>query len=169
MAQPEIHVFKATDTTTGNIAAFMRWGFPHTKAIAPPSEAAKTPEQKKQESDAAWPPGTNISLCDAKFGTLDSWRDTYVDDAETYVAQLLCTSPQYQRKGLGGKLLKHVLDRADGEGRRAYIEATREGYGLYAKMGFRDLDVKDIDLSAWGEGVARTVAMMREPVVNVKV
>lgn len=82
---------------------------------------------------------------------------------------LLCTSPQYQRRGIGSRLLKHVLDVADAEGRKAYIEATEDGYPLYRKMGFVDLDAIEKDLSEYGAPTTRSVAMMREPVVGVVV
>lgn len=78
------------------------------------------------------------------------------------------TSPDYQRKGLASRLLRNVLDIADAEGKKAYIEASADGYPVYSKLGFKDVDFADIDLEKYGgEGTMRSVAMVREPVVGV--
>ena len=64
--------------------------------------------------------------------------------------------------------MKAVLDLADAEGRKAYIEASPDGYPVYCRLGFRDVAVSDMDAGLWGgEGVLRSVAMIREPVSRV--
>lgn len=61
-------------------------------------------------------------------------------------------------------LLKHSLDLADAEGKVAYIEATPAGHELYLKMGWRDVDRIEIDLSKWGEEtMGVNWVMLREP------
>lgn len=83
MARPEIHVFKITDTSTGKIAGFMRWQFPHSKPTAAlEGDKAKAEEEAKPKKE--FPPGTNVPLCDFKFGALDAWRDRFVDVESTY-------------------------------------------------------------------------------------
>jgi hypothetical protein len=61
-------------------------------------------------------------------------------------------------------LLKHGLDLADTEGRKTYIEATKAGYPLYLKLGFKDIDLLSVDLSKWdGKEVELSRIMMRDP------
>lgn len=80
------------------------------------------------------------------------------------VCQLLATSPHFQRKGLASMLLRHVLDKADQEGRKTYIEATPEGHPVYEKLGWRDVALVEVDLGKYGgEGVGTNVCMIREP------
>lgn len=77
---------------------------------------------------------------------------------------LLSTDPAYQRKGLASMLLNHVVALADAEGRKVYVESTVTGYPLYAKFGFRDVDLLSVDLSKWGvtkPGV--NTIMVRQP------
>ena len=53
---------------------------------------------------------------------------------------LIGVDPVYQGGGLGSALLRHALDRCDGEGMPAYLEATREAnVRLYERHGFRRL------------------------------
>ena len=61
-------------------------------------------------------------------------------------------------------LLKHGLDLADSEKKKAYIQATAAGYPVYLKLGFREIAVLSIDLSKWGgeePGINRI--MIRDP------
>jgi hypothetical protein len=61
-------------------------------------------------------------------------------------------------------LLNHVFALADAEGRKVYVESTVTGYPLYAKFGFKDIDLLSLDLSKWGgakPGV--NTIMLRQP------
>lgn len=81
------------------------------------------------------------------------------------MAHLLVTHRSYQRRGLASLLLKEMLDQADAEGRKTYIEATDAGYPCYTKLGWKDLDVIEVDLGKYGgEGVKRNRTLLREPV-----
>ena len=80
------------------------------------------------------------------------------------VAHLLATDPSYQRKGLASRLLSHVLAIADQEKRKCYIEATKAGFPVYYKLGFREVDVLEIDMKpCGGDFVAFNTLMIREP------
>jgi len=77
------------------------------------------------------------------------------------------THPDHQRKGLARRLLKDVLDKADAEGRDAYIEASPEGYPVYIKSGFVEVDRVTISLEQHGghPGEEETsVCLVRKPV-----
>lgn len=84
ISRPEIKVLKITDVKTGKLVAFARWQFPHVKKPEEKKEEEKTEEEKKEEQKSEWPRGTNVALCDEKFGGLDRWRETYVDPESTY-------------------------------------------------------------------------------------
>lgn len=90
LSQPEIHWFKITDASTGQVVAIARWGYPHVRP--PKKEEEKTEELKKLAEASAWPKGTNVKLANAKFGRLGVWREKYIDWENTYSMSLL-TSP----------------------------------------------------------------------------
>jgi len=46
--------------------------------------------------------------------------------------------------------MEYGLALADAEGRRCHIEATPNGYPLYLKLGFKEIDVVTVDLTKWG-------------------
>lgn len=77
---------------------------------------------------------------------------------------LLAVRPEYQRKGLGSKLLEPVLEQVDKEQKSTYIEASKKGLGLYLKHGWKEIDELLVDQRPYGgTTVERTAMMMREP------
>jgi len=127
--------------------------------------AAREEEKARVEREGgAWPRGANLEACAAKFGGIFAARERNVDWKEDYIVHLLQTDPEYQKRGLGRWLLEDGLERVDVEGRRCHIEATKDGYPLYAKLGFRETEVIEVDLRKWGgEEVARNWVMLRLP------
>lgn len=53
---------------------------------------------------------------------------------------MLGVQDSYQGRGLGSKLLKWGLTRADAEGLEVYLSASPAGKPLYEKNGFREVD-----------------------------
>ncbi|KAH7330166.1 hypothetical protein BKA65DRAFT_52964 [Rhexocercosporidium sp. MPI-PUGE-AT-0058] len=164
----EMHTFKILDTSTNTLCAFLRSSYPHVlmaeeKATREREQKARS-EERKQGRDPMWPVGSNLEVCDGKFGGLDALRERFVDNAEMYVADLLATDPAYQRKGLASRLLTHILAIADQENRRCYIEATKAGHPVYFRLGFRDVDELKVDLRPYGgDFVGVNTLMIREP------
>lgn len=84
------------------------------------------------------------------------------------VLSLLVTLPQYQNRGIGSRLIQTGLRQAeqqDGFRRpleHVWLEASAEGYPLYRKFGFRDIDSIVMDLSKYdGMGSSRHICMLR--------
>lgn len=98
---------------------------------------------------------------------------------------LACKTARH-RSGAGSALLRWGTEKADREGKPAYLEASPTGYPLYRRFGFEDLGVHDLAVSErwgvvqgegedWGvnsavalagpapAGVFRTAFMKREP------
>ena len=77
---------------------------------------------------------------------------------------ILAISPEYQGKGIGSKLLQWGTQRADARNARIYLEATIEGYPLYRKYGWHEVDRLVIDYAQYGgTGQITFVLMMRDP------
>ena len=66
-------------------------------------------------------------------------------------------APKYQRRGIGGKLLKHGQEIARKDDLPITLEASAAARGLYAKCGFKVVDETEV-----ADGV-HCVAMVWEP------
>jgi predicted N-acetyltransferase YhbS len=77
---------------------------------------------------------------------------------------LLAVRPKYQRRGLGSMLLAPVLELADGENAKTFIQASAEGLGLYQRFGWKQVDEMVIDFSSYGgPKQVKTTLLIREP------
>ncbi len=116
-----------------------------------------------------WPldfaPGANLELSKLFFGELDQKRNREMKGRKHFLMGILVVDPDYQRMGVGKKLLDWGLSQADRDGIPVWIDATPKGKGLYEQVGWKQVDFVDIDLSKWGgeDEVERTVNMLREP------
>ena len=88
-------------------------------------------------------------------------------DGKPYILlHVLAVAPGWQGKGVGRRLLEWGLEIADREGWECWVDASREGVGLYRKVGWREVGEVRVDLGEWGgeEGVVeRAVLMVRKP------
>lgn len=88
MAKPELRNFKIVDTRTGKIAAWARWHFPYSFSDEEQAERAQEKlenERKKQQgSFSEWPEGSNLEVCEKKFGFLSRMRSELVDFENAY-------------------------------------------------------------------------------------
>jgi GNAT superfamily N-acetyltransferase len=151
---PTARYFKAC-LPTGQIVGIARWHlFPTAGPHFPWSMEGFAPD-------------ANLELLKWFFGSLDEKRNAFMvprGKGYLYMA-ILAVDPGFQRMGVGRKLLDWGLEKADRERLECWIEASPAGKGLYEKVGWREVDVIDVELRRWGwegeEKVARTVSMFR--------
>lgn len=60
----------------------------------------------------------------------------FIKEGEEYYVQSLAVSPRMQRKGVGKALMIPLLEEAEREGRRVWLEASPHGEALYRSLGF---------------------------------
>lgn len=153
-AMPEYRQYKLSDATSGRVVAFVRYEVPHVLSA----------EEKAQRPPMGYPPGTNMAAFQAFFDAVTAAEEKHVVPEEMYAVHLLAVDPEFQRLGLGRRLLEEILALADRDGKRAYIEASPEGLGLYRKLGWVDVDEIPFDLSHFGgEGLDPTAVLIRQP------
>ncbi|ATY60884.1 Acyl-N-acyltransferase [Cordyceps militaris] len=120
------------------------------------------PARGKPLPTSAWGPGTNAEACKLYFGGLDRrWEEDVGSKPHAYL-KYVHTDPAHQRRGAGALTMAWGTKEADARGLPAYVQASPQGQGLYAKFGFALIDTYAVDLSPWG-GPARdeTAIMMR--------
>ncbi|GAQ08119.1 hypothetical protein ALT_5440 [Aspergillus lentulus] len=170
LSNPKMHLLVATDSTSNQILGCSRWLMPDTSPIwrSESEMAVLSDEARAKAAQMAQlrPAGMNVAVYDGVMKALEEMRRKYVREGDI-VLELLVTHPQHQGKGVGKALLDWGVRMADQKNARIYLEASPEGYPLYRKYGWRDVEDIVIDYSVYGgEGDARYVVMIREPARN---
>lgn len=92
-------------------------------------------------------------------------EELWKDENGYYFVNIVVVSPEAQGKGVGRKLFEVVMDKADQEGRRCYLESSRwePNVKIYEKMGFEVAKkMKCVAEDGSNEGVD-LFCMIREP------
>lgn len=86
----------------------------------------------------------------------------WTDPAGYYFCNIVVVDPASQGKGIGRALFENVFEMADKEGRKCYLESSRDvpNTEIYRKLGFEK--VKKMDCDDEGE-VCELFCMVREP------
>lgn len=159
---PNDHVILIRNASTKEIMGAARWQMQlETKSI----ESLIEGEERSQLERAARLPleGVNYAALDA-FNEAHSecHRDIMHGQPHFYLGSLV-VHPRYQRLGIGAACMKWGLDKADGLGLPAYLEATKAGKGLYERWGFKVERVMPWDSREFGDSLsAEHYCMVRD-------
>jgi predicted acetyltransferase len=74
---------------------------------------------------------------------------------------IICTAPEYQRRGAAKALMEPILKVADAQGIPSWLEASPDGVRLYENLGFKTVEELNFVLC----GNHPMPCMVREPVV----
>ncbi|OQD70359.1 hypothetical protein PENDEC_c024G05370 [Penicillium decumbens] len=120
-------VFLKINDAEGKIVAFAKWALPN---------AGPDPDPIPDSEEVSWPVSSDAELCDRFFGTMERYHHELMGERRHYYLEILGVDPAYQGYGLGSKLLKWGLSRADEEGVEVYLCSSPEGRRVYEKYGF---------------------------------
>ncbi|GAA82880.1 GNAT family acetyltransferase [Aspergillus luchuensis IFO 4308] len=168
LRSPQVHVVVAVDDDSGKVIGYSRWWFPKdydTSVVELSSEGLDA--LTAHDNGKAYPEGLNMEAYQAFKDLLADLQRAYLEEDDI---KFLATLPEAQGNGVGTALLKWGIERADARNARVYLEATKDGYPLYWKHGWRDLQVAGLDFTKYGStGSQEWVAMrrdMRKPVAG---
>ncbi|KAJ6005813.1 acetyltransferase [Penicillium sp. IBT 35674x] len=83
------------------------------------------------------------------------WEAHFMKEARYLILQALVVSPNYQRQGVGSRLVKWGVKRADEERIPCWCHASPAGNQLYLMSGFQELGRDEYDLGEFGNYVFR--------------
>ena len=92
-------------------------------------------------------------------------KELWTDENGYYFVNIVVVDPGAQGKGVGRRLFEVVMERADAEGRRCYLESSRwePNVKIYEKLGFEVVKkMRCIAEDGTGDGID-LFCMMREP------
>ncbi|RFU25007.1 hypothetical protein B7463_g11334, partial [Scytalidium lignicola] len=149
--------FKAVHKETDKFVAFSKWEYPHT-----PNPVTEDPETAIHNEPQV--PGSNEEIVLEFLTKCIRGRKKWIVPETHYFMSILAVRPEYQRKGLGSQLLSPVLELADKDKAKSFIQASPKGLGLYLKHGWTEVDDIMLDLSHYGGPKhVKTSLMIREP------
>ncbi|KAH8675775.1 putative GNAT family acetyltransferase [Xylariales sp. PMI_506] len=146
-----------TDLADGpeQMVAFARWHI----YLEP-----QTPSPPSATTSRAARPGCNDEACDMLFGGIELRKQEIMGGKPYVYLQTLYTDPKHQRRGAASMLIKWGLEEAQKLGLPAFLDASEEGHSVYTKMGFKDIDLQELDFSKWGaKQTHKNWAMIWEP------
>ncbi|RAL03880.1 GNAT family N-acetyltransferase [Aspergillus ibericus CBS 121593] len=136
--------FLKVTTADGVVAAFAKWKLP----------TPKTPEEsigKVGQGATVWPPSADADLCTRFFALMESEKGRVMGGREFFYLDMLGTLPEYNGQGIGSRLLRWGLERADAAGVETFLSSTPQGRGLYERYGFRVDEPSVISAVYYGE------------------
>ncbi|KAJ5618376.1 hypothetical protein N7528_007019 [Penicillium herquei] len=164
LVNPETHVLKATDPTSGAIVGYGRWHIPAVLGVTPNVPGLSDQAQTYAKDPVAFAPEPmNREIYAAFRAMLEEGRKRHTTERDMML-DLLATLPSCQGRGVGTALLRWGIEVADRLQARIYLESTPEGYPLYLKYGWKKIDEATLDMEQHnGQGKDTFVLMMRDP------
>jgi GNAT superfamily N-acetyltransferase len=141
LKDPNNFYLLATDAASGTPAGYIWWKH----------QPCRSPDKWAQiYANRFRPPGMNKALMDATSGERFLRGAKIIGDQTVVVMRELYVRPEYQREGIGGKLVQRVVQYAAEHGLMTYTEATSQAKSLYLRHGFKVVDLVRVELEPWG-------------------
>ncbi|KAH9905613.1 acyl-CoA N-acyltransferase [Xylariomycetidae sp. FL2044] len=133
-----------------------------------PSTAMVLQKKEEQDQQETMLPFLNAEYVVATGAAMEQLRD-YMKGEMHYYLSAFAVLPEHQGLGIGATLLNHCVRIAEDRRLALWLIALPGSHGLFLRLGFRDVDCRDVDLNAWdhdrmrGYGLYRAYAMVRRP------
>ncbi|KAJ5569489.1 uncharacterized protein N7459_008919 [Penicillium hispanicum] len=165
-ANPQTHVLKLNDPTSGELIGYGRWHIPESLAGHSLPALSEQNQEAARDPTVFAPRPMNEALYTAFRELLEGARKRHTTEQDMML-DLLATLPSHQGRGYGTAMLRWGMSKADAWQRRIYLEATAAGYPLYLKLGWKPVEEISLDFTQYGaKGLDTFVIMIRDPVPN---
>jgi ribosomal protein S18 acetylase RimI-like enzyme len=92
------------------------------------------------DGEALWAVMNNPGFGKEYFENQAVQHARIVEKRAHWYLEVITTGPEFQGCGAGKMLMEWGAERIDRDGCEAYLEASPDGWGLFAKFGFRVVD-----------------------------
>ncbi|KAL2068027.1 hypothetical protein VTL71DRAFT_16125 [Oculimacula yallundae] len=131
-----------SDTPKQDVVAYAKWVGPTDDGFF--GSSGVLPE---------WPAGADIKIANHFFGNLVARHAAIMEGKRHWYLEIICTRPEYQGKGAGGKLLRWGIEKSDADRTETYLEASPDGLPIYEHLGFKEVERLVVELEGKKEGV----------------
>ncbi|KAF9874963.1 acetyltransferase [Colletotrichum karsti] len=161
LQDPKNHFLVAVLAESDAVVGFIRY---HVVDETKP-DSTTAPVEAQESSVQVPPPAKNLFAIKGhmkelweRFGhpredEMDECYEKAVGGRKHNYIKHIMVDPEHQRKGIGAKLLRSVVDISDAERVPTFLVASAEGYGLYKRLGFEDLGTWEIDNGYWAKEI----------------
>ncbi|KAF2158025.1 hypothetical protein K461DRAFT_264833 [Myriangium duriaei CBS 260.36] len=166
LPKAEQHYFLVRDPSQSDspIVAAARWA--DIPASTPESRAkAEADALREREEDAKNPiPGIAYDAFEVWRPAQEGGQSRVAGDRAHVYLKILAVRDDWQGKGIGKALLRHVCESAGKKGMPVYLESSAAGVPVYLKVGFEDKGFIDFDAKKLGHRKShKHLAMLWEP------
>ncbi|KAI1206808.1 acyl-CoA N-acyltransferase [Annulohypoxylon truncatum] len=127
LQDPNAHFLIVTDSASADperVVAFGKWREWLTSTTPPAPPAPK------------WPEGADVALLEKFFLTIEKKHREILEDRPHLYLDILGVRKEVQGKGIGSRLVKWGIAKADEAGVEAFLAASPAGAPMYQKHGF---------------------------------
>ncbi|PLN86354.1 acyl-CoA N-acyltransferase [Aspergillus taichungensis] len=168
LADPTVHVLVAVDEDSPDkrVVGYSRWTIPDDPSPVTLSADGQETIARLTRGEI-YPEGAKLEMVQEFLVMIKEKRAMYLRESEITL-DFLGTLPEYQGRGVGSTLLRWGIEQAVKRQVGVFLEATMDGYSLYRKFGWQDLEEVNIEFSRWGgEGTQKFVLMRLDaPLLN---
>ncbi|KAH6710732.1 acyl-CoA N-acyltransferase [Leptodontidium sp. MPI-SDFR-AT-0119] len=134
-----------SDDGRGEIVGFVMW-----RECQKNSDLREDGKKKEWDWLSQLPKGADIKLWKRYVEVMSS--DSPTSGENGIEIQKLAVAPRYQRRGIGGQLLKAFIDEVEGRGVKepVRVRASKDAKELYERFGWRMVREFKLDLREWG-------------------
>ena len=138
--------------------------------VLQPKHRSQKQIDDENSEPSAFGPSANKELLRVFVAALAASQAKHIGGDPYVYLKVLAVDPEYQRKGVGTKLLAYGLDLADKLELPAFLEGSPHGKALYNRVGFEDRGwVENFDVRDFGsEKEIKHMCMLRPAKVNEK-
>ncbi|KAK3297301.1 acyl-CoA N-acyltransferase [Chaetomium fimeti] len=143
-AQPHAHLVVAEDAASGELLGFAKWVWVEEGAVVPGIAASAAvggdsggdSEDERVGMEELWGMVGDREFAMEYFGAQAEQHERFMGRRAHWYLELISTKAEVKGRGTGRRLVQWGLERVDGDGAVAYLEASPQGRGLFERFGF---------------------------------
>ncbi|OJD32508.1 gnat family [Diplodia corticola] len=164
LATPGVVMHKVLADDGTSVAGFSAWVAPKKSEDAAAQLQGGSTVAEAVNPGGEVPEGANRAIFEAQPRLMEEAKRRVLGErSDFWYLTSLATHPDHQGKGVGAALVRWGIEQGERDGVPVYLEATPDGYFLYKKLGFEQVDEIDVSELVPNCGSYKIVCMLKRP------